>query len=417
VVILKDIRDSRHDGTLVTLKASKELQSQRGNFKHSELIGRKSGDLVLSHLGKRFLIQEPSLADYVVLKPGRYVTPIYPQDANVIVSLLDIHVSPPTPDTEDDAPLEMLEIGTGNGALTLHLARAIHAANGSREMAAEYDVPIEDWKRSRKAVLHTLDINAKHSAHAAKVVQDFRHGLYAGNVDFHVGDVPSFFEKRNSKFQSVIGSSQEPEDALAELERSVIPKSKIPAETIIYGTTSTPNADVPSSWPKPANNLAYQEQPIKAPTPFLAHCTIDTPNSHQHLDQVSQYLLQDGKLIVFNPSITQVANCVQTIRRQNLPLQMETVVELGRGMSGGREWNVQAVRPRYVEKESIEDSAKSKEKKKVPVDEGDDEFEIEAQGIPIKVSPEEELVLVCRPKVGKTVVGGGFIGVWRKRAP
>lgn len=54
---------------------------------------------------------------------------MYPADANLIISLLDIH-PPIDPEVHTrNGPLEIFEAGTGHGALTLYLARAIHGLN------------------------------------------------------------------------------------------------------------------------------------------------------------------------------------------------------------------------------------------------------------------------------------------------
>ncbi|KAJ5987724.1 hypothetical protein N7481_002934 [Penicillium waksmanii] len=62
----------------------------------------------------------PTLDEYVALTP-RHVTPIYPYDANLIVSLLDLHPNPPAAGV-NKPQIEILECGTGHGSLTLHLA-------------------------------------------------------------------------------------------------------------------------------------------------------------------------------------------------------------------------------------------------------------------------------------------------------
>ena len=96
----------------------------------------------------------------------------------MIVSLLDIHVDTFSPGPVKEAPLEILEAGTGHGGLTLHLSRAIHAANPplpsvsssvvsevqeeeddvnlGESMSDLQDSNVESWKATRRAVLHTL---------------------------------------------------------------------------------------------------------------------------------------------------------------------------------------------------------------------------------------------------------------------
>lgn len=301
---------------------------------------------------------------------------IYPADANLIVSLFDIHVSPPAlgPSTSDEPRLEILEAGTGHGALTLHLSRAIHAANsakpvgvdlapaapekeqeddskiGDDKLAPADDDPLSVWKASRKAVIHTIDVSAKYSKHARKVVRGFRHGLYADNVDFHVGDVSEWVEQEISR--------------------------RADHQTTGNGSTL-----------------------------FLTHAFLDLPSTHTHLSTVASALRNDGILIVFSPSITQIAECMQKIKQDGIPLFLDQALELGtNGTSGGREWDVRAVKPR---------AAMKKEDIKVTPSDG----EAAVRDVEQVVSDAENQTpwsLVCRPKVGDRVVGGGFLGVFRK---
>lgn len=240
------------------------------------------------------------------------------------MSLLDIHVWPPSGPRQspEEGPLEILEAGTGHGGLTLHLARAIQGANGSPPAlpsvsAASNELPqdevalssteatapvtgtdqaelaeqarieeIKTWKSQRNAILHTIELRPEHSHHARNIVRNFRHGLYYPHVDFHTGSVVDWIR-----------------DELAR----------------------------------------------RASAPFLAHILLDLPAAHDHLATVAQALRPNGKLIVFNPNITQIATCVETIRTKNLPFQLDKVLELGSGVgTAGREWDVRSVKPRAV---------------------------------------------------------------------
>lgn len=130
------------------------------------------------------------------------------------------------------------------------------------------------WEKKRRAVVHTLDISAKHSKHAKKIVAGFRRGMYSRNVDFHVGDV--------------------------------------------------------SNW------IAEQRASRKTEDPFLSHVFLDLPNADSHLANVAPALRPNGMLAVFNPSITQIAECVDIIRKHRLPYLLDQVIELGAGTI--REW-------------------------------------------------------------------------------
>ncbi|KAF7444569.1 Adenine-N(1)--methyltransferase-like protein [Pyrenophora tritici-repentis] len=369
VVLLREKRDS-HDGRLVKLKATGSTHTHRGVIQHADVIGKESRQIVQSSKGATYRVIEPTLAEYVRLTP-RLVTPLYPSDTNLIVSLLDIHVDRPSPDPDSEPPFEILEAGTGHGALTLHLSRAIHAANPplpktpsittteeepedavylGESMSDLGDSAIESWKQNRRAIIHTLDISSKHSQHAKKIVQGFRHGMYSENVDFHVGDI--------------------------------------------------------SDW------IAKQQASRKTDKPFLAHVFLDLPNANSHLANVIPALHVNGLLAVFNPSITQIAECVERIREQRMPYLLDQVIELGTGTI--REWDVRAVRPKATVRKAGADQPSEPSS-----DEGVDseqrqaarDSELEAE---LSKQEEEKWVMVCRPKVGEMVVGGGFLGLWRR---
>ncbi|KAL1612725.1 hypothetical protein SLS60_000954 [Paraconiothyrium brasiliense] len=372
VVLLKEKKNAGHDGVLVKLQATKQTHTHRGNLAHADIIGKEPRQLVHSARGNAYRIHEPTLAEYVRLTP-RLVTPIYPSDANLIVSLLDIHVDTPSPSTNGSPPVEILEAGTGHGALTLHLARAIHAANPplpklhnyASEQEAEdpvylgesiadiQDANAESWRTCRGAIIHTLDISSKHSKHARKIVEGFKNGIYAGNVDFHLGD--------------------------------------------------------PGSW------IKEQQKARKTQDPFLSHVVLDLPGADTHLDVVASALYVDGLLAVFNPSITQIVECVEKIRKDRMPYLLDRVIELG--ASTIREWDVRAVRPRATLKRAEHKDAPdpSSGAKSIDPIEGqearDDEL---AQDL---AQNEEKWAMVCRPKAGQEVVGGGFVALWRKMEP
>ena len=290
------------------------------------------------------------------------------------MSLFDLHPSA----AENGEKIEVLEAGTGHGALTLHLSRAIHGANsqaskpasapapaseaveiqsvtesGSGEPQSESDDALATWKASRKAVIHTIEISSKHSKHAAKIVAGYRHGLYADNVDFHVGDV--------------------------------------------------------SEWVKSEHARRASEEP------FLTHAFLDLPATHDHISTVASALQKDGVLIVFNPSITQILDCISKIKRENIPLFLDQTLELGNnGSSGGKPWDLRAVKPRASSKvQPAEDGADSAQSSG---SEGSEESITRDPAQTLKEAKPEDSnwTFVCRPKVGERITGGGFLGVFRK---
>ncbi|KAK1909331.1 hypothetical protein P3342_011410 [Pyrenophora teres f. teres] len=369
VVLVREKRHNR-DGRPVKLKATESTHNHRGAIKHADIIGKETRQTVQSSKGGTYRVVEPTLAEYVRLTP-RLVTPIYPSDANLIVSLLDIHVDTPSPGLDSEPPLEILEAGTGHGALTLHLSRAIHAANPplpktpsittteeepedavylGESMSDLGNSAIESWKQNRRAVIHTLDISRKHSEHAKKIVQGFRHGMYSGNVDFHVGDV--------------------------------------------------------SDW------IAKQRASRKTDKPFLAHVFLDLPNANSHLANVAPALHVNGLLAVFNPSITQIAECVETIYEQRMPYLLDQVVELGIGTI--REWDVRAVKPRATTVKKAEADQPSEPSGDKGVDSGKEQAARDSELEEELSKQEKQWVMVCRPKAGEMIIGGGFLGLWRR---
>lgn len=308
----------------------------------------------------------------------------------MIVSLLDLHVGPPG-DREEQAPLEILESGTGHGSLTLHLARAIQGANSrppplptksqvqflegrprrpgsdceekeSRKEVndgdnAEHDAvqqQWDSWRARRSAVIHTVDISPRFSTHAEKIVRGFRRGMYAGNVDFYVGHIENWVTEQKKRRAST-------------------------------GLLSSGKVD-----------------------PFLSCAILDMPSAHLNIPLVAPTLKTDGILAVFMPSITQIGDCVTLINQQRLPFIMESAIELGMGLSNGRLWDVRvAFKKSKADPSSWTESSGSDE-------ESPEDKNVEVSTAPVEAQKGPESVLICRPKVGMRLVGGGFVGIWRK---
>ncbi|RDL41101.1 uncharacterized protein BP5553_01080 [Venustampulla echinocandica] len=358
------------------LKPNGRVELQRDYIPHERIINQSLRDVVKTRKGKEYRVYQPSLGQYTDFTP-RLVTPVYSQDAHAILALLDLHpTTPGSTDATNTDRLEIFEAGTGHGALTLHLARAIHAANttpptipdnedvsplaeggGSvamNELAAAERSGQETyraWRASRRAVIHSLDSSSRHSAHAERVVKNFRNGMYFHNIDFHVGSINEYLSER-----------------------------------------LTENGGVP----------------------FLDHAILDLPGCGDYFEIASAALKPNGSLLVFCPSITQINSCVLDSKKNGFPLFLETVVELGTGAGvGGREWDVRQVRPRAYVKAQAE-AAK--------VDQPQQNDMAAADEVVAGVHPHEPAAklnsdgweLICRPKVGERVSGGGFLGLWRK---
>lgn len=302
---------------------------------------------------------------------------MYSADANLIVSLLDIHATPSFDGQHDGPSIEILEAGTGHGALTLHLARAIHAANASiAAVEGSQKQPVTEYpKELRQAILHTVELSQQHSEHAKKVVRGFRQGLYSNDVDFYVGSISDWIDQQIDLRQ-------------------------------------------------------LREKDDKA---FLSHIILDMPSSYKHIEKAASVLLSQGNLILFNPSITQIIDAVETIRKNRVPVYLDRVLELGHTLTGGKEWDVRAFKPRAVaqaEQEeriaggrngirtdvaSNEDGPGSMEE---PSGEGSDETPFTEPVQAEKLAKETQgFEMICRPKAFSRIVGGGFVGIWKKKTP
>ncbi|OOQ91083.1 tRNA (adenine-N(1)-)-methyltransferase [Penicillium brasilianum] len=383
------------------LKSGDKTHLRRGHVAHDKIIGSRVWDAVQAHKGPDVRLSLPTLEEYVALTP-RLVTPIYSHDANLIVSLLDIHVHPPATG-ETQPPLEILESGTGHGSLTLHLARAIHAANttapprpsrsqiqyvenraqkpgeedtnkvDANQTAGNDDtaqLEWDSWRADRNALIHTVDVSHKFAALAERNVKGFRRGMYAGDVDFYVGPVENWIAEQTKR------------------------RTKVGLLSSLTGSSTV--------------------------DPFLSHAILDMPSAHLRIPHVAPVLRRDGYLVVFMPSITQIGDCVQIIRKQRLPFVQERVIELGLGITSGRNWDVRlAFKKSGADPSSWAPSAEADGEGSVLAADAEETGSNAAHNVDEVTVPEEpvkdeEPVMVCRPKVGIRTMGGGFVGIWRR---
>ncbi|KAM3436163.1 hypothetical protein MY4824_004468 [Beauveria thailandica] len=339
----------------------------------NDLIGKPMLERAVDDQGNAVAVYEPTLASYIV-NSDRVATPIYPSDAATIVSLLDLHPVRPGEEDEnddegqpDDGPFEVFEAGTGMGSLSLHIARALHAANppvpppvrhmlragplarnvaassgGMLELSADEAAQLAAYKASRRAVLKTLDRSGKHTRAAYKLVRGFRRAQYLADIDFHVGAVGDYVAAR----------------------------------------------------------LA-----ASGGRPVFARAVLDLPAAHEHAVAAALVpaLHDNAVLVLFCPSISQVAEFQAWALESGAPLRLEKVLEMPTtstadgvrdGGCGGRHWDVKIIKPKPARAEEDEGTGED-----APCD---------------GPATESEPVVVMRPKVGGRVAGGGFLAVYRK---
>ncbi len=128
--------DSKHRKYLLHLNPRGIFQFHLGNLPHADVIGSPEGTRFLSSRGAPLIALRPRLGDYI-LKMKRGAQVVYPKDLGALLMYADIHPG-----------LTVIEAGTGSGALTMALTRAVGA--GGRVVSCELR---EDHARHARATI------------------------------------------------------------------------------------------------------------------------------------------------------------------------------------------------------------------------------------------------------------------------
>ncbi len=148
------LTDSKGRQFLITLEEGGVFHFHNGMLAHDDVIGRPQGSVVHSSQGGRLVAVMPRLADYILnMKRGAQV--VYPKDLGAIIVWGDIGPG-----------MTVLEAGTGSGALTMALVRAV--GPGGRIVSVERR---ED-----------------HAGHARRALEIYFGGLPA-NLELRLGEV------------------------------------------------------------------------------------------------------------------------------------------------------------------------------------------------------------------------------------
>ncbi len=116
--------DRKQRSYLVWLSSGASYDLRGGRIAHDDLIGVPEGGTIETSRGEPLLVLRPTLADYVLAMP-RGAQVIYPKDLALILLLADIYPG-----------AAVVEAGTGSGALTMVLIRAV----GPQGHVYSYDV-------------------------------------------------------------------------------------------------------------------------------------------------------------------------------------------------------------------------------------------------------------------------------------
>lgn len=149
----------------LTLKAGDLYQLSGHKIAHDELIGKPDGSLVTLSGGKTMVAIHPTFGDYV-LKMPRGAQVLYPKDLALIPMWADVYPG-----------ARVFEAGTGSGALTMALLRAV----GPKGLVVTYEAR-EDFAR-------TAMINIQRYMGAVPNLVSIRKNAYEG-IDLLDDDVP-----------------------------------------------------------------------------------------------------------------------------------------------------------------------------------------------------------------------------------
>jgi tRNA (adenine57-N1/adenine58-N1)-methyltransferase len=166
-ILLIDRKQRRY---LITLKPGATADLRGGKLSHAELIGSDEGRAVTTTRGERFLMVRPTLSDYVLEMP-RGAQIIYPKDLSAILLAADVYPG-----------AVVLEAGTGSGALTMALLRAV----GAEGTVYSYEIREDFARRAMQNVERYLG----HQERLVMRAQDVYAGIPDRPIDRVILDVP-----------------------------------------------------------------------------------------------------------------------------------------------------------------------------------------------------------------------------------
>ena len=133
--------DQKRRQYALTLKAGETYQFSGQKIAHDALIGRPDGSLVTLSGGKKMVALRPTFGDYV-LKMPRGAQVLYPKDLAIIPMWADIYPG-----------ARVFEAGTGSGALTMALLRAV----GPGGLVVTYEIGADFAQTAKTNISRSLE--------------------------------------------------------------------------------------------------------------------------------------------------------------------------------------------------------------------------------------------------------------------
>lgn len=155
---------------LVRLACGKRFHSHHGFVEHDQIIGLEEGSRVRSSRGSLLLVLRPTLAQIIMNMP-RKAQVIYPKDIGLILMWADVFPG-----------AKVVEVGTGYGALTMALLRAV----GPTGKLVSYEIRQDFHLAAQKTVESYLGETPQWTIRLADAME----GILEREVDRVTMDVP-----------------------------------------------------------------------------------------------------------------------------------------------------------------------------------------------------------------------------------
>jgi len=176
-----DPRGKKH---IIQIREGGKFQTNHGQLDFNDLVGCTWGSSIKSHLGKSFIMIQPSLNE-ILLNLKRTTSIMYPKDIGYI--LLNMNIGNGS---------TIIEAGTGSGAMTVALS----------------------WAVGHKGHVYSFDAREKIQSLAQKNVRNIG---YSDRVTFKIKDIAYGFDETG--VDSLFLDLPNPEDYLPQVREALKP--------------------------------------------------------------------------------------------------------------------------------------------------------------------------------------------------